>query len=163
MRKLTLLKANIRRQKGTFIGLFLLVLITSMALCALLAIYDNSHRYEMEELNRTGYEEIAAWTGNGQDFSYLNNLIKEIENLPDVDGVTEEKIIYSRYSVAGKEADYTLQMKSYEKEAFRYYLLKMIYPKQKKESFKREKHMYRYPFKVFSMPEPEIMLKYMVA
>lgn len=124
MRKLTLLKANIRRQKGTFIGLFLLVLITSMALCALLAIYDNSHSYEMEELNRTGYEEIAAWTGNGQDFSYLNNLIKEIENLPDVDGVTEEKIIYSRYSVAGKEADYTLQMKSYEKEAFRYYLLK---------------------------------------
>ena len=81
MKYLTLLKANIKSQKGSFIGISLLMFIITVSLLAVLTIWKNANDYEEEQLLRTGYGDITSWIEGKDD---IEKLCGQIEALSDV-------------------------------------------------------------------------------
>ena len=101
MKYLTLLKANIKSQKGSFIGVSLLMFIITISLLAVLTIWKNSTDYEQEELWRTGYGDITCWIIGEADIEKLRG---QIADLKDVEKVEEQKAIcFRKYYVNGHE------------------------------------------------------------
>jgi len=60
----TLLKANIKRHKGTLFGIFILTFLAASTFGTSLTIWANSERYIQSELDRTGFGELTAWVAN---------------------------------------------------------------------------------------------------
>ena len=60
MEILTLLKANIRHKKGAFISVFLLMIIISMSLTAILSIRSNSINSVENAYDNAGSGDIVA-------------------------------------------------------------------------------------------------------
>lgn len=101
MKYFTLLKANIKSQKGSFIGISLLMFIITISLLAVLTIWKNAAEHEQEELWRTGYGDITCWMTGEADIEKLRG---QISDLKDVEKVEEQNAIYSRkYYVNGHE------------------------------------------------------------
>ncbi len=124
MKYLTLLKANIKSQKGSFIGVSLLMFIITISLLAVLTIWKNSTDYEQEELWRTGYGDITFWMTREADTEKLK---AEIEDLADVEKVEEQKAIYSlsdkKYYVNGYEViNGLVQMFVFGEERYDYHI-----------------------------------------
>lgn len=119
MRDFTLIKANIRRQKGSFIGVFLLIWIISISLCAILSVWSNSNDYVNQQIDRLGYGTFTCWTEAVPDTDVLQ---KQIEELSDVEKVNVQPLIYVRYSVNGKESGSSALMLSYRQDE--YYIFK---------------------------------------
>ena len=102
MRYLTLVKANIRRQKGSFIGILLLIFIITVSLGAVLTIWGNAHRYVEEEFDRIGYGDLTAWVLDSQD---VDALTEQLRAADEVEKVEAEPLIMVNYLVNGKEQD----------------------------------------------------------
>lgn len=89
MRNFILAKANMKRQKGSFIGILLLVFIVTVSLCSVLAIWNNAHDYEAEQIDRIGYGDICAWVLD----SYAETLTEQILAVEDVEKVELQDFI----------------------------------------------------------------------
>lgn len=63
----TLLKANLKAHRGTVCGVFVLILLVSLSLCTVLAVWQNSGRYVDSEMDRLGYGDITAWVSGLPD------------------------------------------------------------------------------------------------
>lgn len=98
----TLLKANIKRHKGTLFGIFILTLLVAAALGTVLTIWSNSERYIQSELNRAGFGELTAWVANLSDTKELEN---SMESLEEIERVEAQSLIYSNYTANGIESD----------------------------------------------------------
>ena len=121
MKYFTLLKANIKSQKGSFIGISLLMFIITVSLLAVLTIWKNANDYEEEQLLRTGYGDITSWIG-GKD--NIEDLRGQIEALSDVWKVeVQDAIIISRYYVNGQEnVTGTLQIFAFGQGRYDYHI-----------------------------------------
>lgn len=86
MKYLTLLKADIKSQKGSFTGIIALVFIITISLLAVLSIWKNSHTYEEEQIDRLGFGDITWWLLSVPD----DKLLEQIRSLDDV-GSTETR------------------------------------------------------------------------
>ena len=118
MRDFTLIKANIRRQKGSFIGVFLLIWIISISLCAILSVWSNAHDYVRQEIDRIGYGTFTCWAENIPD---TDALAQQIETLSDVEKVTVQPLLYVRYIVNGKESGSSALMLPYKPNEYYIY------------------------------------------
>lgn len=97
MKYLNLLRADMKSQKGSLIGIFLLVLIITVSLCAVIAVWGNSNAYEREQMDRVGYGDITYWLSGISD---QEKLAGQVEELDEVDRVeVEDIIIFTRYYV----------------------------------------------------------------
>lgn len=117
MEILTLLSANMRRHKGSLIGVLLLVLIAAAALGTVLSVWTNSGEYVKNEMERAGFGELTTWVSNVPDISELS---AEIENIPEVEHVTAQTLIFSNYKVSGGESDSEGQLITYVPAENRY-------------------------------------------
>ena len=61
MKYFNLLRADMKSQKGSLIGIFMLVLIITASLCAVISVWSNSNDYEKERIEQAGYGDIAYW------------------------------------------------------------------------------------------------------
>lgn len=61
MRNFTMLKANIKQQKSSFIGVFILMMIVTGSLCAVINIWHNANTYETQEMERIGFGDVTSW------------------------------------------------------------------------------------------------------
>ena len=118
MRSQTVIKANIRQHKGTYIGLFFLVFFTCMLLCMVVGESYNAYRYEEQTLLASGYGDVSAWTLDKQKqgktpLSYVAALKQDIMALEDVENVETEAVIFTPFRVKGKKADNEVQIKEY--------------------------------------------------
>ena len=52
MKYLNLLRADMKSQKGSLTGIFMLVLIITVSLCAVISVWGNSNVYEREQIDR---------------------------------------------------------------------------------------------------------------
>ena len=121
MKYLTLLKANIKSQKGSFIGISLLMFIITVSLLAVLTIWKNANDYEEEQLLRTGYGDITSWIEGKDD---IEKLCGQIEALSDVWKVeVQDAIGISKYYVNGQEGvTGILQIFAFGQERYTYHI-----------------------------------------
>ncbi|MCB2354617.1 ABC transporter permease [Clostridium estertheticum] len=117
---LTLLKAGIKRQKGTIVGLFILIFTVSVAFVMALTVYINSSNYVRQEMSRLGYGNITAWVSKVDN---LNQLTKKIASTPDVKKVKSQTVIFAGYTINGENSDNEGQLIAYEPEQYAYKIL----------------------------------------
>lgn len=110
MEILTLLSANLRRHKGSLIGIFLLVLIAAAAFGTALSVWTNSETYIRNEMERAGFGELTAWVSGVPDISELS---ENIEAVPEVERVEAQPLIFSNYKANGGESDSEGQLITY--------------------------------------------------
>lgn len=100
MKYFNLLKADMKSQKGSLIGIFMLVLIITVSLCAVLSVWGNSTAYEREQIDRVGYGDMAYWLSGVQE---PEKLAEQVEGLNEVERVeVEDIVIFTRYSIGGQ-------------------------------------------------------------
>lgn len=110
MENKTLLKANIKRHKGTLLGIFILTFLAAAALGTVLTIWANSERYIQRELERAGFGELTAWVTNLSDTTGLKS---SIESLEEIERVETQSLIYSNYTANEMESDSEGQLITY--------------------------------------------------
>lgn len=106
----TLLFANLKRHKGSLIGIFLLALIAAAVLGTALSVWTNSEKYVRHEMERAGFGHLTAWVSGVTDISELS---AEIENLPEINNVEIQPLIFSNYEANGIESDSEGQLITY--------------------------------------------------
>lgn len=102
MENIILLKANIKRHKGTLSGIFILTFLAAAALGTVLTIWANSERYIQNELERAGFGELTAWVAN---LPQNVDLQSSIEALDIIGRVETQNLIYANYTANGLESD----------------------------------------------------------
>lgn len=112
-----LLKANIKRHKGSLAGIFILTLLVSAALGTVFSVWSNSKTYIRKEVDRAGFGELTAWVANISDTTSLEN---SIEDLHEIERVEKQSIIYSNYTINEQESDSEGQLITYEPLENRY-------------------------------------------
>lgn len=107
-----LLKANLKRHKGSLIGIFILILMTSIALTVVLSVWANSESYLESEMDRAGFGELTAWVSN--NVPDMKILVEDIGRLEEIDQVKTQDLIYSAYTINGQESDSDGQLITYQ-------------------------------------------------
>lgn len=113
----TLYLAGLKRHKGSVCGIFILLLLVSVSLATVLAVWNNSSRYVEKEMARMGYGEITAWISN---LPAAEKLADEISSLQDVERVGTQQILYSEYEIGEQKSDSEGQLITYAPEAYPY-------------------------------------------
>lgn len=105
-----LLKAGIKRHKGTLAGIFILTFLAAAALGTVITIWFHSEQYIQSELDRTGFGELTAWVAN---LSQIEDLQDNIEALDEIERVEIQNLIYADYTANGLESDSEGQLITY--------------------------------------------------
>lgn len=119
MRYRRLIKANIKKQRVTYIGISVLMLIITTSLCMVLSVWDTSAKYETAELERIGYGDITSWLKNIDDIEALK---QQVNAIPDTERVEEQPIIYAKYKIHAYETNDTGLLSVYHPEQHNYKL-----------------------------------------
>ena len=98
----TLLKANLKQHRAGLLGIFFLTLLVAAALGTVLAVWVNAGTYIRDEMQRAGFGELTAWISGSPDSAALVN---DIGELPEVDRVEVQSLIFSNYTINGQESD----------------------------------------------------------
>ena len=77
----TLIKANFRSKKGTFIGVGILIFIITVCLCAVINIFENASGFEERELERIGFGDITYWVADSGDSEQLKAQIEALDEV----------------------------------------------------------------------------------
>lgn len=102
MEYLTLWKANTKTHKGSLAGVFLLLLFVSLALGAILTLWNNAGSYIRSEIKRAGFGELTAWVHEVPEEIRLED---EIAGLDAVERVESQSVIYADYTAKEQESD----------------------------------------------------------
>ena len=108
MRKMLLLAA-MKRQKGSIIGIFLLVWVLSACIFSSLTLLISGNAYVKGEMERLGFGELTIWV-NGEG----NALTEQIQALPDVEKAYAQPLIFSGYEINGGYSDNEGQLIVYD-------------------------------------------------
>ena len=117
MEDTTLLKADLKRHKGSLAGVFILMLLVCAALGTVLSVWMNSGRYVRGEIERAGFGILTAWVSDVPD---MDALAAGIAGLEAVDHVDIQAVIYSDYTVNEQNSDSEGQLIPYGKADNRY-------------------------------------------
>lgn len=111
MEILTVLKANIRRKKGSFIGIIVLMLIISMALTAFLSIKQNCTESIKNALEYAGAPDITVYiSGNNRS----DELIEALETHEFVDRVVQVEVSANYLAFDGEKDGNKFFLQSYD-------------------------------------------------
>ena len=108
MRKMLLLAA-VKRQKGSIVGIFLLVWILSACIFSSLTLFISGNAYVKGEMERLGFGELTIWV-NGEEAS----LTEQMQALPDVEKAYTQPLIFSGYEINGGYSDNEGQLLVYD-------------------------------------------------
>lgn len=122
MKFITLLRANCKSQKGSLIGIWSLVFIITLSLCAILSIWKNANGYESGELDRIGYGDLTWWVSGIPD---TDALLAQMKAVDTVDKVEKQDMIYfTQYWVNGHEAGNPLVVLKWNDDRYAYHIFK---------------------------------------
>ena len=105
-----LLKAGIKRHKGTLTGIFILTFLAAAALGTVITIWFNSEQYIQNELKRTRFGELTAWVVS---LPQIEDLQDSMEVLDEIERVESQSLIYANYTANGLESDSEGQLITY--------------------------------------------------
>lgn len=100
MKNLILIKANLKRGRGVFAGIGILMFLITVSLGAVLNILSNAKSYNEQELDRVGYGDLALWVTAAYDSGSLTDQILALE---ETERVETEEILFSPYRVNDTE------------------------------------------------------------
>lgn len=101
--------------------MLILVFIITMALCAVLAVGQNSRVYESEQLDRVGYGDVTSWIIEQPG---VEELIDQIEELRGTEKTERQKIKQVLYKAGKKQTQNNGMLAVYEPENYDYYIYK---------------------------------------
>ena len=104
-----LLKAAIKKQKGSILGIFLLVFVLAVCLFSSVTVYVSGKNSVSREMNRLGFGDFTVWTADQPE-----SLQAEIESIPDVGRVQVQLLIYAGYEINGAYSDNEGQLLVYD-------------------------------------------------
>ncbi len=136
MKYFTLLRANIKSQKGSFIGILTLVFMITISLLTVLSIWTNANAYEAERIESVGYGDISYWMIH---VSGVEELLRQINELEEVERADVSDMIYFEgYEVRGENketavSDNSLYMLEWKEQENPYHIYK--------EDFTREEEI----------------------
>ena len=104
-----LLKAAIKKQKGSITGIFLLVFVLALCLFSALTVYISGRNSVESEMLRLGFGDFTIWTGGQSE-----DLKAEMEAIPDVDHVLSQPLIFAGYEINGSYSDNEGQLIVYD-------------------------------------------------
>lgn len=93
-------RAAFQKQKGSAIGILLLVTMISLCLFSSITLYYSGEASVASEMERLGFGDFTAWVSNQPD-----TLADEIEMIPDVGEVRVQPLVYAGYEVNGAYSD----------------------------------------------------------
>lgn len=102
MEKKILFCEGIKRQKGSLIGIGLLVFLTVLSLSTVLSVFLNGNAYIQSEMEHAGFGQLTAWVSDVPD---LEGLVQEISGQEGIQEVQSQDIIFSDYEGNGVESD----------------------------------------------------------
>ena len=102
LEKNILFRRGIKRQKGSLIGISLLVFFTVISLFTVLAVSLNGNAYIRSEMERAGFGQLTAWVSDVPD---VGDLLQEISSQEGIGEVQSQNIIFSEYEGNGIESD----------------------------------------------------------
>ena len=104
-----LLKAAIKKQKGSLIGIFLLIFVLAVCLFSALTVYNSGTKFVNNEMTRLGFGDFTIWTSGQPD-----RLKSDIEKVSDVDKVVDQPLIFAGYEINGSYSDNEGQLIVYD-------------------------------------------------
>ena len=102
-----MIRAGMKRHKGSYIGIGILLLLTALSLTTVLMIALVGNSYIREEMERAGFGDLTAWASDVPDMEFLLESIREQEG---VEGAEVQRLIFSEYEANGLESDSEGQM-----------------------------------------------------
>ena len=97
-----MIRAGMKRHKGSYIGIGILLLLTALSLTTVLMIALVGNSYIREEMERAGFGDLTAWASDVPDMEFLLESIREQEG---VEGAEVQRLIFSEYEANGLESD----------------------------------------------------------
>lgn len=107
MENLMIIRAGMKRHKGSLFGIAILMFLTALFLTVVLMTAFLGNSYIREEMERAGFGELTAWTADVSDMEFLLESIREQEGVEDA---KVQRLIFSEYEANGVESDSEGQM-----------------------------------------------------
>lgn len=102
MAVLTLLKTGLKRKKGAFIGVIVLMIVISMSIVSVLSIKENSRKSVVDSIEKTSSPDLSVIIMKDQ---LTDDMLVKIKNDPNVGEVKEiDTIMVSKLNVNGVES-----------------------------------------------------------
>ena len=117
---MTILKANIRRQKGSFFSIFILMMIVSMSLTAVLTISINSYKSDEEALKHAGFGDMLVML-DARVSDKSSELIQRVENNEKVEKVQVIPAVCGNFKeINGESNSNTVMLTCYDTTKLNY-------------------------------------------
>lgn len=100
MKYLVLFRGMIRKQKGGYIGIILLMFIFTLTISSVLSIWLNSRTYVYEEMERVCFGDMQYTFADTEE---IDSLLQQMRNVDGVERVTMEKMVYATIEIALEE------------------------------------------------------------
>ena len=102
-----IIRAGVKRNKGSFLGIGILLLLAALSLTAVLMTVLAGNSYIRDEMERAGFGDLTAWASDVPDIAFLMESIREQEG---VESAEAQRLIFSEYEANGVESDSQGQM-----------------------------------------------------
>lgn len=102
-----IIRAGIKRNKGNFLGIGILLLLAAFSLTAILMTVLAGNSYIRDGMERAGFGDLTAWASDVPDMAFLMESIREQEG---VESAEAQRLIFSEYEANGVESDSQGQM-----------------------------------------------------
>ncbi len=89
-----------KKQKGSIIGILVLVLLSSMTLFSSYTLLTSGQMHMKSEMNRLGFGDFTVWVSDSPD-----ELEQEIVKISDVGQVIQQPLVYCGYEIGGQYSD----------------------------------------------------------
>ncbi len=102
-----IIRAGMKRHKGSFLGIGILLFLTALCLTTVLMLSLVGNRYIWEEMERAGFGDLTAWVSDLSDEEFLLESIREQDG---VENAVPQRLLFSEYEANGTESDSEGQM-----------------------------------------------------
>ncbi|MEE1304053.1 MAG: ABC transporter permease [Agathobacter sp.] len=105
MKTITLLRENIKKHKGNFVGVFILMFIIVVSSSAVLTIWDNSRSYIRSQMDRVEFGDLIYWMNKND--SETDGIKAKLEEIQGIEKVVKKNNIIFLARVNGYEPNTT--------------------------------------------------------
>ncbi len=116
-----LLKAGMKRHRGSLSGIFFLVFLVSVSLLTVVSLWSNAGSYIHAEMERVGFGDLTVWISAPKEPDALNRQIKDVDAVARVES---QPLFYADYTANGVESDSEGQLILYREATDNYRFFK---------------------------------------
>ena len=136
MKYITLLKANIKKQKGNFIGILVLFILISVCVGTVFTIWLNSEKHIKDEYDNMEFGDMCYWM---YDTQHLDDITEQLSKNENVEKFIIQEIIDVNYSANGVESDNDALLLPYSGNNLKYSILNDSMTKKEDKYFDLKK------------------------